>query len=64
MCTLEVCTTLVCVCTPEGPCSITICCISAYTIIIWLAPEEESPWTTASHWRQKQQTKILIFWLL
>ena len=34
--TIFVSTTLVCVCTPEGPCSITICCISVYTIIIWL----------------------------
>ena len=40
------------------PCSITICCISVYTIIIWLLQRtrrgEESPWMTASHWRQKQ----------
>ena len=32
MYTILVCTTFVCVCTPEGPCSITICCISVYTI--------------------------------
>ena len=33
---LLVCATLVCVCTPKDPCSITIGCISVYTIVIWL----------------------------
>ena len=50
------------------PCSITICCISAYTIIIWLLQctrgGEESPWMTASHWRQKQTTNNKFFRLL
>ena len=47
------------------PCSITICCISAYTIIIWLLQctrrGEGSPWMTASYWRQKQFFSALAF---
>ena len=77
MYTILVCTTLVCVCTPKGPCSITICCISVYTIIIYLqctSGGEESPWrggeslddclSSEAETNNKQQTTNFFYFFL